>query len=88
MIYFFWHMFRRYFPHLKGEYEDYTWGMGRTLYTILFSEFHFQLVPLIPFSAIAKKSSTEPLFLYFYACEKSQNQKPLKQRLKQKRRII
>ena len=39
---------------LKGVYEDYTLGIGRTLWTIPVREFNFQLVALVPYSEIAK----------------------------------
>ena len=64
---------------IKGEYEDFT---DRTL---LFREFQFQLVPLIPFLAYAQTILVRScIFTYFTRVE---NQ-PLKQRLKLERRII
>ena len=66
---------------LKGEYEDYTWGYGQNL----FREIQFQLVPLIPHSAITKTVLIRSrIFCIFTRVE---NQ-PLKQRLNQTRRII
>ena len=59
-------------------------GMGGTLSTIPFREFHFHLVPLIPNSAIAKTTRQIPYFHIFTRVENL----PLKQRLKQIRRII
>ena len=46
-------------------------GIIGTLYTISFRDFKFQLVPLIPYSAIAKQSSSDLLFFIFYECGKS-----------------
>ena len=60
-------------------------GLGRTLDTIPIREFLFQLVPLIPYSAIAKTIFV--IYLIFYILTRVNNQ-PLKQGLKQKLRII
>ena len=37
---------------LNGEYDDYSWGYGQNPLSII--KFHYQLVPLIRCSAIAK----------------------------------
>ena len=50
---------------LKGEYEDYTWVMGKTLQTIPFREFQIHLVPMIPYSEIAKTTLVRSLLFIF-----------------------
>ena len=60
-------------------------GMGRTLYNIPVHDFHFHLVPLIPYSAIAKTILVRSLIFHIFTRVENQ---PLKQRLKQKRCII
>ena len=76
------HITRHYQHQLKGVYEDYTWGYH---WTIPFHEFQFQLVPLIPYSAITKTILVR--FLIFQMFTSVENQ-PLKRRLKLKQRII
>ena len=70
---------------LKGVLENYTWGYHRKPLDYPFHEFQFPLVPLIPYSAIAKKILVRTLIFHIFTYLKNQ---PLKQRLKQKRRII
>ena len=53
-------------------------GIGRTLYTIPFRKVHFQLVSLIPYSAISKKILIRSLI--FHVFTRVENQ-PLKQGL-------
>ena len=50
---------------LKGVLEIKQGGIIVNLKTIPFREFQFKLVPLIPYSEIAK---TIPYFSYFYPC--------------------
>ena len=52
---------------------------------IPFHEFQVHIVPLIPHSAIAKTIFIRSLIFYIFTRVENQ---PLKQRLKQKRRII
>ena len=63
------------------------WGMrmGRTLETNPFREFYFQLFPSIHHSAIGKTILVRSLIVRIFTHVENQ---PLKQRLKQKRRII
>ena len=56
--------------------------MGRTLQTIPFHEFHFYLVPFIPYSAIDKIILLRSLIIHSFTRVENQ---PLKQRLKRKR---
>ena len=60
-------------------------GIIGTLYTIPFCEFQLQLVPLIIYSAIAKTILVRSLIFHIFTLLKN---RLLKQRLKQKRRII
>ena len=60
-------------------------GLWATLYTIPFRKFHFQLVLLIPYSAIAKTILFRSLIFHIFARVEKQ---PLKQQLKHKRCII
>ena len=53
-------------------------GMGRTLETIPFPEFHFQLVPLVPYSAITKSILVRTLIFHIFTLVENQ---PSKQRL-------
>ena len=54
------------YKDLKGEYEDYTWGFGQNPLDYPFPEFHFQLVPLIPYSAIAKTILLRTLIFHIF----------------------
>ena len=74
---------------IKGShlYRFLLYGdMGKNLYTIPFHEFHFHLVPLIPYSAILKKILVRSL-IYFFIFSRVENQH-LKQQLKQELRIL
>ena len=51
---------------LKGVYEDYTWGYHRKPLDHSFFEFQFHLVPLIPYSAIAKKILVRTLIFHSF----------------------
>ena len=70
---------------LKGEYEDYN--MGEWAEPSRLSPFMtpLHLVPLIPYSAIAKTVLVRSLIFQIFTRVENQ---PLTQRLKQKRRII
>ena len=59
--------------------------MASTLYTISWREFQFQLVPSIPQSAIGKTILVRSRIFYIFTIVENQ---PLKQQLRQKRRII
>ena len=60
-------------------------GIIGHLYAIPFHEFHFQLVPLTLYSAIAKTILVRTLTFHIFTRVENQ---PLKQRLKQTRHII
>ena len=67
---------------LKGEYEDYTWGYGQNPLSLL--QISFSSVDP---SCLAIGKTILVRSLIFHIFTRVENQ-PLKQRLKQKRRII
>ena len=62
-----------------------VWTETSRLSYILFHEFHFQLVPLNPYSVTAKTILIRSLIIHIFTRVEDQH---LKQRLKQKRRTI
>ena len=63
------------FP-LKGAYKDYTLGYGQNPLDYPLREFHFQLVPLIPYSAIPKTIHVRTIMFQIFPRVENQ---PLKQ---------